>query len=159
MRRRKYEGSYQRVARFVELYCSPARRWQALAQLFDQVALSCILGNGDALLKNFGVLYGDPILKDVRPAPAYDIVNTIAYIPEDSLALKLDGSKSLFAARMHLLDFAERCRITDPRRRVGELLATTERGLAQHRALLELEPVVDAGVRGAFERFASGFKV
>ena len=73
--------------------------------------------------------------------------------------LKLDGSKSLFAARMHLLDFAERCRITDPRRRVGELLATTERGLAQHRALLELEPVVDAGVRGAFERFASGFKV
>ena len=153
----KYEGSYELVARFVEMYCSPARRLQALAQLFDQVALSCILGNGDAHLKNFGVLYADPTIDDVWLAPAYDLVNTTAYIPEDSLALALGGSRSLFASRVHLIDFAQRCRIADPRERVGELLAVTELGLTRHRALLEQEPVVEAGIRGASERFASGF--
>src|SRR3546814_14611442 len=118
----KYEGSYGQVARFVELFCSPERRLQALAQRFDQVALSCILGNGDAHLKNFGVLYGDPTSDDVWLAPAYDLVNTTAYIREDSLALTLGGSKSLFASRVHLLDFAQRCRIDDPRGRVLSLV-------------------------------------
>ncbi|MBN8491251.1 MAG: type II toxin-antitoxin system HipA family toxin [Burkholderiales bacterium] len=154
----KYEGSYEQLARFVELYCSPARRLQALSQLFDQVALSCILGNGDAHLKNFGVLYADPTIDDVWLAPAYDLVNTTAYIPEDSLALTLGGSKSLFASRVHLVDFARRCRIADPRLRVGELLEATERGLAQHRALLAEEPIVDVGIHAAFQRFASGFR-
>lgn len=154
---RKYEGSYEQVARFVSLFCAPGRRLAALAQLFDQVALSCILGNGDAHLKNFGVLYGDPTSEDVRLAPAYDLVSTTAYIPEDSLALTLNGSKSLFASRLHLLDFAQRCEVHDGRERIHALLHAAEQGLAEHRGLLEAEPVVGAGLKQAFESFASRF--
>lgn len=154
----KYEGSYENVARFVMMFCSPVRRQPALAQLFDQVVLSCILGNGDAHLKNFGVLYDHPGSDDVWMAPAYDLVNTTAYIPEDSLALTLGGSKSLFASRVHLIDFGERCQVADPRQRILELLDAAERGLEVHRALLEFEPAVEAGLRAAFDGFASRFR-
>ena len=64
------------------------------------------MGNGDAHLKNFGLLYSEPTQRDARLAPAYDIVNTTAYIPEDVLALDLVGNKSLFASRQGLLEFA-----------------------------------------------------
>lgn len=154
---RKYEGSYEQVARFVSLFCSPDRRLQALAQLFDQVALSCILGNGDAHLKNFGVLYGDPTSEDVWLAPAYDLVNTTAYIRDDSLALTLGGSKSIFASRIHLMDFAKRCEIDAPGDRILALLQAAEEGIDEHLALLEEEPVVGAGIREAFTGFASRF--
>jgi serine/threonine-protein kinase HipA len=153
----KYEGSYEQVARFVELFCAAERRADALVQLFDQVALSCILGNGDAHLKNFGVLYSDPSSSDVWLAAAYDVVNTTAYLPEDTLALNLGGSKSLYASRVHILDFAKRCRIDAPRERVQALIGSVEQELQQQRALLATEPVVEHGLRAAFENFARRF--
>lgn len=154
---RKYEGSYEQVARFVSLFCSPNHRLAALTQLFDQVALSCILGNGDAHLKNFGVLYDDPTADEVWLSPAYDLVCTTAYLPDDSLALTLGGSKSLFASRVHLMDFARRCEIGDPRGRILALLHAAERGLQEHQGLLEEEPTVHAGLRQAFQGFVSRF--
>lgn len=153
----KYEGSYEQVARFVSLFCSPNRRLPALGQLFDQVALSCILGNGDAHLKNFGVLYDDPTSDDVWLSPAYDLVCTTAYIPEDSLALTLGGSKSLFASGVHLMDFARRCEIGDPRGRILALLQAAEQGLHEHHGLFDEAPIVGIGLRRAFEAFAIRF--
>lgn len=153
----KYEGSYEQVARFVELFCAPERRDAALAQLFDQIALSCILGNGDAHLKNFGVLYTDPTSADVWLAPAYDVVNTTAYIPDDSLALSLGGSKSFFASRLHLLDFGKRCRVDEPRRRIQALIGAVEQEIAEQHELLASEPIVDKGLVAAFEGFARRF--
>jgi serine/threonine-protein kinase HipA len=153
----KYEGSYEQVARFVSLFCSPDHRLPALRQLFDQIALSCILGNGDAHLKNFGVLYDDPTSQDVWFSPAYDLICTTAYIPDDSLALTLGGSKSLFASRVHLMDFARRCEVGSPRDRIHALLHAVEQGIDEHRALLDEEPVVREGIRQAFEGFASRF--
>ncbi|MFC4820609.1 type II toxin-antitoxin system HipA family toxin [Dokdonella ginsengisoli] len=153
----KYEGSYEQVARVVEMFCAPQRRLAALAQLFDQIALSCILGNGDAHLKNFGVLYTDPTSEDVWAAPAYDVVNTTAYIPQDSLALTLGGSKSFFAARLHLLDFGERCGVAEPRRRIQFLIGAVEEEMAAQRELLAGEPAVGSGIRRAFENFSRGF--
>ncbi|MFX6420794.1 HipA domain-containing protein, partial [Acinetobacter baumannii] len=83
----------------VRLFCASEQVQASLAQLFAMVSLSCIVGNGDAHLKNFGLLYSDPTQRDARLAPAYDIVNTTAYIPEDVLALELAGNKSFFASR------------------------------------------------------------
>lgn len=103
----KYSKSYSAIAKAVRMFC-PARYIQSsLAQLFAMVSLSCIVGNGDAHLKNFGLLYSDPIQRDARLAPAYDIVNTTAYLPDDVLALDLAGNKSLFASRQGLIEFAD----------------------------------------------------
>lgn len=93
----KYNSSYERIARAIRLFCAPHEVLPSLHQLFDMVALSCMVGNGEGHLKNFGLLYSDPDGSDARLAPAYDIVNTTAYLPDDSLALRLDGSKSLFS--------------------------------------------------------------
>lgn len=105
---RKYEGSYEQVLKLLRFYCAPQHLPAAREQLFDMVALSCILGNGDAHMKNFGVLYHS-ILGAVRMAPAYDIVCTRLYIRDDTLALDLAGNRSFFAARQGLLDFGARC--------------------------------------------------
>jgi serine/threonine-protein kinase HipA len=104
----KYVGSYELVLRLLHLYCSPENLPTAREQLFDMVALSCMLGNGDAHMKNFGVLY-DGVSGAVRMAPAYDIVCTRLYIADDNLALNLEGNRSFFAARLGLLDFGTRC--------------------------------------------------
>lgn len=129
----KYSKSYAAIAKAIRLYCPAEHVQSSLQHLFDNVALSCIVGNGDAHLKNFGLLYSDPTRRDAQLAPAYDIVNTTAYLPEDSLALDLAGNKSLFAARLGLMEFAQSCDIEHPKERIRHLLAAVERVLARHR--------------------------
>ena len=64
----------------------------AREQFFASLVLSCMIRNGDAHLKNFGVLYEQPG-QPVRLAPVYDMVTTVAYIPKDVPALSLTGTK------------------------------------------------------------------
>lgn len=107
----KYTGSYEMLAKLVRMYASEEQVEKSLRELFDIVVLSCIVGNGDAHLKNFGMLYSSGAA-DVRLAPAYDIVCTTCYLPDDALALSLDGNKSMFAARLGLLQFMVTCGLT-----------------------------------------------
>jgi len=70
------------------------------------VVYACTVGNGDAHLKNFSVLYRHA-QDTVELSPAYDMVSTQPYIPRDSLALTLAGSKE-FPRRATLLKFVQR---------------------------------------------------
>jgi serine/threonine-protein kinase HipA len=143
----KYSKSYSAIAKAIRLYCPSEQVQGSLAQLFAMVTLSCIVGNGDAHLKNFGLLYSDPIQRDARLAPAYDIVNTTAYIPEDVLALDLAGNKSLFASRQGLLDFAKVCDVARPEDVIREQLQALEQVLARSIELCEQAPHVVAAIR------------
>lgn len=152
---KKYQGSYAEIAKAVRLFVSPQHVMESLHVLFDAVALSCILGNGDAHLKNFGVLYSDPAQDDCRLAPIFDVVNTTAYIPEDVLALELGGSKVFFASRQHLLGFAKLCDVADPRTRIEELLHAVQRTLKRELEVAETIPAVVQAIRhgaGQFEK-------
>jgi len=62
-----------------------------LEKLFTLIALNCALRNGDAHLKNFGIVYED-VLGEARLAPVYDLVTTSVYLAKDGLALTLNGS-------------------------------------------------------------------
>ena len=99
----RYDGSYEGIAKRMTSFVSP----RALAQARDQyariVAYSCTIGNGDAHLKNFSVLYRHAE-DQVELAPAYDIVSTIPYSPRDIMALSMDDSKQ-FPDRARLLKF------------------------------------------------------
>ena len=143
----KYSKSYSAIAKAIRLFCSPEQVQDSLAQLFAMVSLSCIVGNGDAHLKNFGLLYSDPTQRDARLAPAYDIVNTTAYIPEDVLALELVGNKSLLASRQGLLEFASVCDVARPEEVIRGQLAALERVLARSTELCERAPNVAAAIR------------
>lgn len=153
----KYKGSYTQIANALQMFCAAEYRSQALTQLFDQVALSCIVGNGDAHLKNFGVLYTDPVVGDVRMAPAYDIVNTTCYIPEDGLALSLKGTRNLFVARVELMAFAHDCEVTDARERIGGIMEACTATLAAHAVLLEDFPELESAIRRGLAQFQSTY--
>lgn len=88
----KYRGSYETsiMKRFAQFANSP----QVVAdteRLFTLIALNCALRNGDAHLKNFGIIYDD-VQGEARLAPVYDLVTTSVYLPKDSMALTLNGS-------------------------------------------------------------------
>ena len=153
----KYSKSYSAIAKAIRLFCAPEQVQESLAQLFAIVTLSCIVGNGDAHLKNFGLLYSDPTQRDARLAPAYDIVNTTAYIPEDVLALDLVGNKSLFASRQGLLDFAQVCDVVRPEEVIRGQLSALERVLARSTELREQAPHVVEAIRHCAEPFMKTF--
>lgn len=153
----KYSKSYSSIAKAIRLYCPAEQVPGSLAQLFAMVTLSCIVGNGDAHLKNFGLLYSDPTQRDARLAPAYDIVNTTAYIPEDVLALDLVGNKSLFASRLGLLDFAKACDVACPEDVIHEQLQALEQVLARSTELCEQAPHVVAAIRRSAAPFMDTF--
>lgn len=80
---RDYGSMVESLAQFVEPQSEDAMR----RDVSKALVLNWLLGNGDAHLKNFGVLYRDHL--DVRLAPFYDVVSTLPYIPEDVPALAL----------------------------------------------------------------------
>ncbi|MGM3422791.1 type II toxin-antitoxin system HipA family toxin [Pseudomonas benzopyrenica] len=153
----KYSKSYSAIAKAIRLFCAPEHVRSSLAQLFATVSLSCILGNGDAHLKNFGLLYADPTQRDARLAPAYDIVNTTAYLPEDVLALELMGNRSLFASRQGLLDFADVCDVARPADVVRAQLEALERVLQRSTELCSQVPQVVAAIRHCSVPFVQTF--
>jgi serine/threonine-protein kinase HipA len=95
----KYSGSYETsiLKRFQQFANSP-HVYADLENLFTLIALNCALRNGDAHLKNFGIVYDD-VLGEARLAPVYDLVTTAVYLPKDSMALTLNGSTRWPAAK------------------------------------------------------------
>lgn len=114
--RTKYDGSYEGAARQIKAFVSPHLLNQALESLFKIVALSAGLKNGDAHLKNFGVLYGHcGVDATIRLAPAYDIVTTAVYIRNDNMALLLGGSKAWPKHKMLMRFGRSACNLTEKR--------------------------------------------
>lgn len=88
----KYRGSYETsVLKRFQQFSTPEHQVEDVERLFTLIALNCGLRNGDAHLKNFGIVY-DNVLGEVRLAPVYDLVTTTAYMPRDNMALTLNGS-------------------------------------------------------------------
>jgi serine/threonine-protein kinase HipA len=95
----KYRGSYEThvMKRFAQ-FANSSHVNEDMESLFLLIALNCALRNGDAHLKNFGIVYDD-VQGEARLAPVYDLVTTSVYLPKDSLALTLNGSTRWPAAK------------------------------------------------------------
>ncbi|MBV5291515.1 MAG: type II toxin-antitoxin system HipA family toxin [Curvibacter lanceolatus] len=120
---RKYQGSYQRVA---ELLRQLQLHSDNLHRFFEQVAFSVMVRNGDAHLKNFGLLYRTA--SDVWLAPMFDVVTTSIYkytqypggpeLEDHTLALKLWAGKhqtKTYPTTEELLEFGRRiCGVPRP---------------------------------------------
>lgn len=102
----KYRGSYETniMKRFQQFAASPAVLQEGL-HLFALIALNCAIRNGDAHLKNFGIVYDD-VLGEAHLAPVYDLVTTTAYMPKDQMALTLNGTNR-WPTRAELIRFGE----------------------------------------------------
>jgi serine/threonine-protein kinase HipA len=88
----KYRGSYETsIMKRFQQFANSAEALADTERLFTLIALNCALRNGDAHLKNFGIVYDD-VLEQARLAPVYDLITTSVYLPHDSLALTLNGT-------------------------------------------------------------------
>ena len=115
----KYLGSYENVAKVVQLY---TRNIEQTRRIFDYVAISCLLGNGDAHLKNFSLLYDsiNPV-SGLRLSPLYDVVNTTVYETDShDLALKMDKSRE-FPDRDRLIRYGKGIGVEKPEKRLEEM--------------------------------------
>lgn len=74
---------------------------QALYDFYKLTLLNVRIRNGDAHLKNTGILYsgmagyrqGQMPDSTRQLAPIFDLVSTVPYLPRDTMALTLTGSK------------------------------------------------------------------
>lgn len=97
----KYSGSYEQVAKVV--YSVSSDKLNCLKSLYKVIVMNYLLKNGDAHLKNFGILYNDDFSK-IYFAPAYDVVNTVVYFYKDRPALTMHGKK-LWLGKKELVKF------------------------------------------------------
>jgi serine/threonine-protein kinase HipA len=79
------------VDRTILLRLDRAFLGEDLERLFTLIVINCAIRNGDAHLKNFGIIYDD-VQGEARLAPVYDLVTTSVYLPKDCMALTLNGS-------------------------------------------------------------------
>jgi len=109
---RKYQGSYQRIAELLRQLQLPSVN---LHRFFEQVAFSIMVRNGDAHLKNFGLLYRSA--EQIWLAPMFDVVTTSIYtyaqypggseLEDRTLALKL------FAGKRHTRAYPTKCELEE----------------------------------------------
>lgn len=89
--KQKYKGSMERLARTIgKISCRPAQDKETLLRAH---ILNMIVQNGDAHLKNFGVVYTE--LGDIKLSPTFDVVTTRAFpgMYNDLPALRMGGEK------------------------------------------------------------------
>ena len=87
---RKYERrSYVNIA-FV---LSAEAGQDAVEDFMRRLVFSVLIGNGDMHLKNWSLVYADGVTPSL--SPAYDLLATIPYLPNDRLALTFGGTKDI----------------------------------------------------------------
>jgi len=140
----KYQSSYEMLAKAVTLYCGDEHRLESLGRLFEYVLLSIMVRNGDAHLKNFGILYEHPEARtQARLAPLYDVVTTSAYdlvngrgdtMVDRSLALKLNKTRD-YPNLGTVLDYARLCAVKDPEARMERIAEAMQATMQEYAAL------------------------
>jgi serine/threonine-protein kinase HipA len=130
---RKYDGSYEGGVRQIRQMVEPSLVQESLLQYFRSVALSAAIKGGDAHMKNFALIYDDTSEDAViKLAPAYDIVTTTPYHPQDMMALMMEGSKA-FPKHKRLAQFGRvMCGFSE--RLVGQILQEIADGVSDARA-------------------------
>lgn len=99
--REKYDASLESCAHTIKQFVSAEYQAQALYDFFKLTLINIKIKNGDAHLKNSGVIYsnlsqyklGEMPRAGRKLAPIFDIVSTAAYIKNDTMALTLGGTK------------------------------------------------------------------
>lgn len=105
----KYQGgNYVQIAKI--LYRFSESGLSDVNQLARRILVNILIANGDAHLKNWSVIYKDN--RNPSLSPAYDLVHTKAYIPdESSFSLNLADSKNWY--KINLSHFEHWARKSD----------------------------------------------
>ncbi|NUR02690.1 MAG: type II toxin-antitoxin system HipA family toxin [Streptomyces sp.] len=100
----KYNSSFETVAAIAYR----GHDLDSLREAARRIAFSVAVGNGDAHLKNWSLIYRDH--RTPALSPVYDLVSTVPYAPSDEpedLGLKFGGSKAFERVRLAAFDRLE----------------------------------------------------
>lgn len=157
---RKYQGSYQAIVELLKQLQLPN---EDLRRFFEQVAFSVMVRNGDAHLKNFGLLYRSP--NDAWLAPMFDVVTTTIYrhtryeggpeLEDKTMALKLLRGRHqtrAYPTRDELMAFGHRvCGVAKPETIVQNIAQTMSETLQQAKSDERISPTLHAAMSTAWE--------
>jgi len=116
---KKYEGRYESLMRAANLYEVD------ITEMYEQIVLSLIIGNGDAHLKNFAILYED-INGPFQLSPLYDVVCTKPY-GDETTALSINKSRN-YPSRAYLEKLGDQFGVKEPKKimdKIGDAVDTT----------------------------------
>jgi serine/threonine-protein kinase HipA len=158
----KFMGSVEKIITTIKNYCSKQEVPSALRQFFTQYAACSIMRNGDAHLKNFGLLTNaDTGITSL--SPCYDMVTTSVYAPtvngqaDDYMALSFNETKQWLSMKS-LVALGTRCGMT--KEQIGETVNGIH--VAMHGIVAEVagyaedHPEHENGLRKMLERWVEG---
>ena len=80
-------ANFETIASIIGALCGPA----AVGDVITRIVFNVLIGNGDAHLKNWAILYPDGMTPAL--SPIYDVLPTVLFLPGDDMGLKLAGSR------------------------------------------------------------------
>ncbi|WP_455285836.1 type II toxin-antitoxin system HipA family toxin [Cupriavidus necator] len=147
----KYQSSYENIARVINAYCREHAP-ESAQRFFEYLALSVMVRNGDAHLKNFGLLYEDPHSGSPKLSPLFDVVTTTVYkyqnrhgveLADREMALKLNKSRS-YPSRKELVTFGKTfCGVSNPEAVLERISDAMSQALNTHGHRMNNELLVD----------------
>ena len=113
----KYQSNYEMLMKATYLFTKSDKQ---LRRMYQYIVFNCLIGNGDAHLKNFSVQY-DESQRNINLTPPYDITHTLIYDTIDNkMALKLNGAK-LFPDKKQLVKLGKIYNIGKPEMIIEEI--------------------------------------
>lgn len=146
----KYSQSYETLAAVINEVCRHGDVLRALERFFSYVCLSVMVRNGDAHLKNFGVLYTHPGAPEtVQLAPVFDVTTTTVYenynpksgqsLVDRTLAIKMNKVKA-YPDRQQLIEFGRKhCGVANPGMIIERISDAMSEALRAHQVRIDVE--------------------
>lgn len=150
----KYSQSYETLAAVIGQVCRHGDSLRELERFFTSVCVSVMVRNGDAHLKNFGVIYTHPdALETVQLAPVFDVTTTTVYenynpksgrsLVDRTLAIKMNKVKA-YPDRQQLIEFGRKhCSVEKPGLIIESIAEAMTQALANHQARVNGELFAD----------------
>jgi serine/threonine-protein kinase HipA len=125
---KKYEGRYESLMRAANLYSVD------ITEMYEQIVLSLIIGNGDAHLKNFAILYDD-VNGPFQLSPLYDVVCTKPY-GDETIALSINKSRA-YPQSAYLKKIGSQFGVRKPEKIIEKIADAVEIVCREHSDLLD----------------------
>lgn len=140
----KYQGSYEEIARVIKDVIPPSKRKASLRTFFTALVMNHLLKNGDAHLKNYGILYTKDFV-DASLAPIYDVITTTCYLKNDIPALKLSDGKLWWKEKTYRTFAKQNCGLSN--REYEAVLAACQTAIIKSKKEIDAYETDDASVK------------
>ena len=147
----KYHSSYEMVMKVAAKFTNSL---EEVTKAFKYIAFNCLIGNGDAHLKNFSVTYAKGSTA-IKLSPLYDVTHTLIYDTLDNqMALKMNKSK-VFPSFKELTRLGESFGVPSPKHIITELSDLIHQSINKSEAI-SLMPNLKASIEKSLLQAKAG---